>query len=226
MKEILRHFIYKRFNISFSKAGEDLQMMKLIANTTPGVYVDIGCWHPVKASNTYFFYLRNWKGICIDPNPELKALYSKIRPNDIFENCALGNSDLNMNYYMLSDRYSSMNTVNLDFIKKHNLESEIKKVINIPTQTLKSVLEKNISKTDRLDFFDVDVEGYDLEVLKTNDWDLYRPRFIVVESDEALQKDLTSEMNAYLNEVNYTMIGKIVTKDNLGNLFYIDNTKR
>lgn len=226
MKEILRNFIYKRFNISFSKAGEDLQMMKLIANSTPGVYVDIGCWHPVKASNTYFFYLRNWKGICIDPNPELKALYSKIRPNDIFENCALGNSDLNMNYYMLSDRYSSMNTVNLDFIKKHNLESEIKKVINIPTQTLKSVLEKNISKTDRLDFFDVDVEGYDLEVLKTNDWNLYRPRFIVVESDEALQKDLTSEMNAYLNEVNYTMIGKIVTKDNLGNLFYIDNTKR
>lgn len=73
IKEIIRRKIYKRYNISFSQGGgDDIQLYKLLKATNPGVYVDIGCWHPVKASNTYFFNLRGWKGICIDPNPELK----------------------------------------------------------------------------------------------------------------------------------------------------------
>ena len=76
---------------------------------------------------------------------------------------------------------------------------------------------------DRLDFFDVDVEGYDLEVLKTNDWERFRPRFLVVESDLPLKEDLVSEMHDYLVSVGYTLIGKVVTKGNLGNTFYIDN---
>lgn len=56
--------------------GDDIQLNKLIKEKTPGVYIDIRCWHPVKASNTYFFYLRGWKGICIDPNLELKKEYN------------------------------------------------------------------------------------------------------------------------------------------------------
>lgn len=74
----IKEFIRQRYNISFSKAGDDIQLIKLINNRVPGAYVDIGSWHPINASNTYYFYLRNWKGICIDPNPELKLLYNQL----------------------------------------------------------------------------------------------------------------------------------------------------
>ncbi len=224
IKDKIREFIYKRYNISFSKSGDDIQLMKLIKETSPGLYVDIGSWHPVKSSNTYFFYLRGWKGICIDPNPELIDLYAKLRPKDSFLNCALGDSSENLNYYMLSDAYSSMNTLDYDFIVNHKLENEVKEVKNIPVYNLKEVLEKHINPNDRLDFFDIDVEGYDLEVLKTNDWNKFRPKIIIIETDVSIQDDINSPSTQYLANQKYRLLGKSIINQNLGNLFFIDDT--
>jgi FkbM family methyltransferase len=209
----------KRFNISFARAGDDIQLMKLISNNLPGTYVDIGSWHPVKASNTYYFYLRNWKGICIDPNPELKQLYKQFRPKDNFINAGIGNSNTSMDYYMLPE--SSMNTFSYDFLVQHHLEDKIVKKINVPLLSLKEILDKNLNKKDRLDFFDIDVEGLDLEVLKTNDWNKYRPKVIIIESDLSIKKDVNSEIVKYLELQNYKFIGKSIINDDLGNLFFI-----
>lgn len=224
IKDKIREFIYKRYNISFSKSGDDIQLMKLIKDSTPGLYVDIGSWHPIKASNTYYFYLRGWKGICIDPNPEMIDLFAKVRPTDIFLNCALGDSIQNLNYYMLSDKYSSMNTLHYDFIVSHKLENEVKEVKNIPVYNLKTLLEQHVNSNDRLDFFDIDVEGYDLEVLKTNDWNKFRPKIIIIETDIAIQDDINSPVTQYLAQQKYRLLGKSIINQNLGNLFFIDDT--
>lgn len=220
-KNGIREKIYKRYNISFSKAGDDIQLMKLINNNVPGAYVDIGSWHPVKASNTYYFYVRGWKGICIDPNPELQTLYKQLRPKDNFINAGIGNADNSLVYYMLEE--SSMNTFSKDFIKKQELESKIIKQISVPLYSLKEILDKNLGKNDRLDFFDIDVEGFDLEVLKSNDWVKYRPKVIVIETDISIQDDINSEIVKYLEIQNYRLIGKSIINGNLGNLFLISN---
>lgn len=215
LKEVIR----RRYNISFSKAGDDIQLMKLINNNTPGTYVDIGSWDPMNASNTYFFYLRNWKGICIDPNPALKLLYEKYRPTDIFINAGIGMSTDPLSYYTFEE--SSINTFSLDFIKKNNLESKIISTLSIPVLSLKDVLDQHISDNERLDFFDVDVEGFDLEVLQTNDWNKYRPKVIVVESDLDLRADIDSEIVQYLSSQDYRIAGKSIINGNLGNLFLV-----
>lgn len=217
LKEIIR----RRYNISFSKSGDDIQLMKLINNIKPGAYVDIGCWHPVKASNTYYFSLRGWKGLCIDPNPELKALYNKFRKKDHFINAAVGESETNLDYYFLEE--SSMNTMSLEFIKKHNLQDKIIKKTKIPVYSLKSILDKYLTKNDRLDFFDVDAEGYDLEVLKTNDWVKYRPKVVLVETDISIKTDISSEIVKYLESQNYKLLGKSIINGDLGNLFLVSN---
>ncbi|QBN19863.1 FkbM family methyltransferase [Flavobacterium nackdongense] len=223
-KNKIREFIYKRYNISFSQGGgDDIQLTKLIKAERPGVYVDIGCWHPVKASNTYYFYLRGWKGICIDPNPELKTLYDKFRPKDSFINCAIGPKEKSLTYYQLNDNYSTMNTLNYDFIKLHNLENQIKCIVNVPIYNLKDILDKNILEGDRLDFFDIDVEGFDLEVLKSNDWVKYRPKVVLVETDLTIQNDINSEIVQYLETVDYKLVAKSIINGNLGNLFLMDN---
>ena len=219
--DIIKRIIRKRYNISFSKSGDDIQLMKLINSNIPGTYVDIGCWHPIKASNTYFFHLRKWKGICIDPNPELKPLYDQYRPSDHFINAGIGNSNTILDYYMFEE--SSMNTLSYEFIKKHNLESKIIKKIKIPLYSLKEILDQHLNEADRLDFFDVDAEGYDLEILKTNDWIKYRPKIIIVESDDTLQNDIASEIVNYLEAQNYSLLGKSIINRNLGNLFLVAN---
>jgi len=221
MIDKLKRLIRKRYNISFSKSGDDIQLMKLINNNAPGVYVDIGCWHPIKASNTYFFHLRKWKGICIDPNPKLKSLYKKYRPSDNFINAGIGDSETLLKYYMLEE--SSMNTFSYDFVEKQKLESKVMNTINVPVYNLKDILDKNLKENDRLDFFDVDVEGLDLEVLKTNDWNKYRPKVVVVESDISIKQDVKSEITEYLELQNYRLIGKSNINGDLGNLFFLSN---
>jgi len=220
----IRSVLYKKYQVSFSKTGDDIQLMKLIQSSSPGAYVDVGCWHPVKASNTYYFHLRGWKGICIDPNPELQALYSRYRSTDIFENCAIGDQQDPLEYYMLQDPHSSMNTLDRSFIEKHQLTSQIKAVKSIPVYRLDSILAKHLTASDRLDFFDIDVEGYDLEVLKTNDWNRFRPKLVVIETDTPLADDLHSPITKYLEGVQYRLLAKSVIHQDLGNLFYIDNT--
>lgn len=220
----IRSLLYKKYQVSFSKTGDDIQLMKLIQTTSPGTYVDVGCWHPYKASNTYYFYLRGWKGICIDPNPALQELYTRYRPTDIFENCAIGDQQEPLDYYMLHDPHSSMNTLDRSFIEKHKLLTQIKEVKSIPMYSLTSVLSKYLKPSDRLDFFDIDVEGFDLEVLKTNDWNCYRPKIVVIETDTPLQTDLHSPLSNFLDGVQYRLIAKSVINQDLGNLFYIDTT--
>jgi len=89
--------------------------------------------------------------------------------------------------------------------------------------SLKDVLDMNISKNDRLDFFDIDVEGLDIEVLKSNDWLKYRPKIILIETDLSILKDINSEIVQYLATVDYRLIAKSVISGDLGNLFLINN---
>ena len=214
--------INKRFKVSFSKSGDDILLSKLINETIPGVYLDIGSWDPIKASNSYFFYLRNWKGICVDPNPELIEKYKKIRPRDEFVNIGIGDAEDKINYYLLNEEYSSMNSFDLEFIKKHKIEDQIKKTLKIPTMSIETLLDQKLSIGDRLDFFDVDVEGYDLKVLKTNNWQKYRPKIVVVESDVSIDLDVNSELTSYLGSVGYKLVGKTIINKDLGNLFFMD----
>lgn len=221
VKMFITKLIGKYFPISFARSGDDLQVYKLLNNASPGVYLDIGSWHPIKASNTYFFYLRNWKGICVDPNPELKPLFKKHRPNDIFINAGIGPSDSNLNYYMFQN--SSMNTFSDAFIHANHLQDKIKKTIKVPLLSIKEILDERLQPHDRLDFFDIDVEGLDLQVLQTNDWEKYRPKVILIESDLSLKDDIISEITSYLQSKNYKFIGKTIISNDLGNLIFIPN---
>lgn len=226
-KQKLKEIIYRKYNIGFAKSGEDLQLKKLINNNEPGVYLDIGCWDPIKASNSYYFSVRKWKGICIDPNPELKQLYKKFRPNDIFINKGISsNSNYELKYYMLGNDFkSSMNTFDKDFLINNNLLDKVTKSINVPTTRIDTILSENYSSNERLDFFDIDVEGLDLEVLKTNNWNKYRPKIILIESNLGLQDDMYSDITKYLESVNYSLIGKSIIHKTLGNLYFLDDNQ-
>jgi FkbM family methyltransferase len=222
IKEYIRRKIYQRYNISFSKSGEDMQLKQLLKVNRKGVYVDIGCWDPVKASNSYYFHLRGWKGICIDPNPKMQTLFAQKRKSDIFVNSAVGLGNETLTYYMLEDSLSSMNTLDYSFIQQHQLEDKVVTKNEIQTVSLKSILERHIQDGETIDFLDVDVEGFDLEVLQSNDWERFRPKVILIETEQSLAIDLQSEITHFLNEQKYTLIAKSVIQGNLGNLFFID----
>ena len=79
---------WKNIRLSFSQFGEDLLLEHLLPNK--GFYIDVGANHPVTHSNTWLFYRNGWRGIVVEPNPDLAALHRKRRPADVVLEAAAG----------------------------------------------------------------------------------------------------------------------------------------
>lgn len=91
IEEIIKWFklspLYDLFGKrSFSQSGEDMVVDSILGRPKKGFYVDIGAFHPKIFSNTYLFYKRGWRGICVEPNPEAKWKFGLVRPRDVFVN--------------------------------------------------------------------------------------------------------------------------------------------
>jgi len=145
-----------------------------------GFFVDIGAFHPSRSSNTYFFYLNGWTGINIDACPGSMKKFKEVRPRDI--NLEVGVSDQRgeLTYYFIDDE-SSANSFSREFLASLGMLKFVTKEIKVPVVTLTDILDEHFPIGRSFDFMSVDVEGLDYNVLASNDWEKYRPRFIVVE---------------------------------------------
>ena len=214
--------MYKRFHTSFAKSGVDLQVYQLLKQKVNGFYIDIGAHHPIKANNTYFFYLKGWRGICIDPNPQFIPLYKQKRPGDIFMNIGISNSDkAELNYYKLRKELSARNSFSEEYINTNNLIKDVESILSIKVKKLKDVLDEVNRKNVEIDFLTIDCEGLDFEVLKSNNWELYRPMIVCIESHQELLDDLSAASTQFMNSVGYTLVGKTMQGKYVGTLFYL-----
>lgn len=219
MLHLLKPYFYRRFKTSFSKSGEDIQLWQLLKKGH-GTYVDIGGHHPIFGNNTYFFYLRGWSGIVVEPNLIFKDLYQKFRPYDILISEGIADFDGELEYYEFES--SLLNSFSNEHVKKSDLSSSVANVKKMPVKRLSTALER-IGFNQSIDFLSIDVEGLELNVLKGNNWDLYRPRYIILESHKPLLEDLNSEISIFLNERDYTLIGKSMLTNHIGTLWYKSN---
>ncbi len=207
IKEKIKKLIlgYNRFSPSFSQAGEDMILRNLFSKIQDGFYIDVGAYHPTAGSNTYYLHrFRGWRGINIEPNPEQINLFEKVRPSDINLNIGISTKSVKLNYYILKKESSTMNSFSLDFLKKIGQENSIEKIIEVQTYPLQYVLEEHLSKNKCIDLLDIDVEGLDLEVLQSNDWDKYRPKSIVIEID--VDGFETNPVDKFLRNLGYKIV--------------------
>lgn len=165
----------------YSQFGEDVVIAKLLKEKS-GFYIDVGAHHPKRYSNTYLLYKRGWQGINIDPNPESIHLFDKARPRDTNVCVGVGAKKEELAYYMFSD--PAVNSFQEEEAKRWANKSWITPlgVKQVPVDTLQSILS-TLPDIPPVNLLTIDVEGMDLEVLQSNDWEKIRPDMIVVESD-------------------------------------------
>jgi hypothetical protein len=85
-------YIKKNYKIFYSQFGEDRIINELLKKKRKGIYVDVGCYHPKKYSNTFLLYRdRKWRGINIDIEEEKISLFKILRPEDINICCPVSN---------------------------------------------------------------------------------------------------------------------------------------
>jgi FkbM family methyltransferase len=167
-------------NLSWSQEGEDMLLHRILKKKT-GFYVDVGAHHPKRFSNTYFFYRMGWSGINIDAMPGSMKEFEKCRKRDI--NLELGvyhKKDI-LDYYFFNEpalnSFSAKHSEELSLAEKNY---NVKKILKIKVRPLREILAYHL-KGRKIDFLNVDVEGFDLNVLQSNDWSKYRPRFVLAE---------------------------------------------
>ncbi len=207
-KRILDGLIFSYKKIIYSQNGEDCFIENYFKGKKNGTYIDVGSFHPKQFSNTFKLYdSYHWSGISIDARPGSSVLFNKIRPRDLAIETPISNIPTSLEYFSWGDH--SENT--MDPAQANALEKTLGpplKVITMQTRTLKSILDSHLEKNKIIDLMSVDVEGLDLEVLKSNDWKSYRPKLLVVEIfTDKLSLLRTHPVFKFLEENNYEMVG-------------------
>ena len=190
--------------IVYSQDGEDIIFSFLFAKKSKGFYVDVGAHHPYRFSNTYLLYQRGWSGINIDATPGTMSLFNQARKRDINLEVAISQKTGSCYLYEFAEPA-------LNFIKELNEqcnENDVCKKTKIQCITLKEVFLMHL-KTKKIDLLLVDTEGYDLEVLKSNDWTMYRPATIMVEVGvETIDLVVNTKLHKFLISQNYQLAYK------------------
>jgi len=154
-----------------------------------GFYIDIGCFHPIRLSNTMFLHSKGWKGMNIDLNEKTIDLFNISRPKDINLNFGVGSKEETLEYFYNKELFQS-NTLNINFAESF-LKKEGLKRKKIEVKTLSYLLDKYECK-EKIDLIDIDAEGFDLEVLKGIDFEKYIIDLIMIEVhsyDKKTKKD-------------------------------------
>src|SRR3954467_2802816 len=71
-----------RMELSYSQNLEDYHLSLAFAGQTTGTYKGCSAGHPIADNVSFWFYERGWQGIVVEPQPELEALYQRLRPRD------------------------------------------------------------------------------------------------------------------------------------------------
>ena len=130
-------------------------------------------------SNTKFFYERGWTGINIEPNPKRRKLFTKERRRDI--NLSIGIGPMTQKAIFYEFEANGLSTFSLKEAESLlKIGYKLRKKIKVKIYRLEEIMKKYVKSN--IDFISVDTEGLDLEVLKSNNWEKYRPKLLCIET--------------------------------------------
>ena len=192
LKKKLTYKIYLYYNLyirhkahlkrtQYSQWGEDQFINQFFKDKIDGIYLDIGCFHPVMYSNTCLLHRKGWRGINIDINPTSIDLFNILRPKDT-NLCTTINETKETFEIYYDDPFSPVNTLDKQFYENlENKNNKNTKKLFVESKSMQEIL--NISKIDKsIDFINLDVEGMDYKILKNINLKQLKPKLVSIET--------------------------------------------
>lgn len=218
MINFLKKIYYNKYSEkSHSISGVDLIVDRFFSKVKNGIYIDIGCNHPIKYNNTYRLYKRGWKGINVDLDQKSIDEFNKFRPKDHnIKSLISKNNEDTKKIYFFHER-SALNTIEKEILDHGNVKEEDIEIKYEKTKTINDIIEKSIFKNDKINFMSIDIENHEYEALKNFDFKRYSLDLIITECHDLSQKkaeiynnniDFIQSHKVYklLNENNYKLI--------------------
>lgn len=173
--------------VYYAQNREDLLLEAFFPDVKDGFFVDIGAYDPDYDSVTKLFYKKGWKGINVEPQPARYEKFVKARSRDINLNCGI--SDTKGTFTLRAYKNGGLATFSSEIKEaySHVTDSEVANYedIEVPVTTLKDMFKQHAPKT--IHFMKVDIEGLEYEALIGNDWELYRPEVLCIESNHMIK---------------------------------------
>ena len=206
-------FLKKLLKKNHGKNNLDIQLEKYL-NFSNGFFIELGAHDGITQSNTYYYEKKsNWRGILIEPTPKLFKICKKNRSqkNSFFCNACVGFDYKKKDVKLI---YSNLKTTSVDltsdlYRKKHLANPELNffekqsKFIS-KAKTLNSILLQS-NAPNIIDFFSLDVEGAEFEVLNGIDYNKFNFKYIIVETNEfdKLKKFLDNKKYKFIKKFNF-----------------------
>ena len=189
---------FKKFNAYHNL---DKKLLKYI-NYKNGFYIDCGANDGVNQSTTWYFekYL-NWRGILVEPVPEVFSELKKNRNNNnFFYNYALVSKKYNQQKIKFT--FNNKDSLQAKNVSRTGFHKKNEKIITVRCKTLKNILD-NIEIPQLIDLFSLDVEGYEFEVLEGINFNSIKFKYILVETE------FPEKMNNFLIKKGYLFVERL-----------------
>ncbi len=166
-------------HLSYAQNLEDYHLNLIFADQAYGTYVDVGGGHPVADNVSFYFYLKGWRGLIVEPQLALATAYAGIRPRDHVVSSLAGRDDGHIDFHIVDGLHGLSSAV------KANAESAQQYGAGFRTE------QRAVKRLSRLideaglgaiDFLKIDVEGAEPDVLAGLDLKRHRPKIILVEA--------------------------------------------
>lgn len=170
----------------YSQFGQDKFLYEnFFKNKFDGFFMDIGAHDGVTGNNTYFFEKLGWSGVCIEPIPDV---FNKLKNN---RNCAVIEAALSeatgVEDFLVLEGYTEMlSGIIKNYDPRHlaRIQSELnsmggkKQVISC-----KTIRIDDLNLPSIIDYVSIDVEGSELKILETIDFNKYQINFMSIENN-------------------------------------------
>ena len=201
-------FLTNHLRVHYSQFGEDIALREIFGRRRTGFYVDVGCYHPRKLSNTHGLHRRGWHGINVDMEAAKIRLFELARPRDF--NVVAAVSDVPGTVKMYRSRAFGLETTIDEAAARRAFGSRPDgadcETVEVPARTLAEIVAASPFHAEKIDLVSIDAEGHDFAVLRSLDLDVRQPDVIIVEeSDRDIDAILRGEMYAYLHGRDYRL---------------------
>lgn len=163
----------------YSQYYEDYALSYVFRDQAAGSYVDVGANDPDDNSVTKYFYLRGWRGVNIEPNPDMVARLNAKRPEDVTVGVGISDTPGTLTFYRFPT-ISGLSTFDRDVALQHKMAHFDE--LPIPVRTLNDVLDHTDKVGRTFTFMNVDVEGFEKHVLSSIDLTKHRPSVVMIEA--------------------------------------------
>lgn len=195
----MRYFYKGDDKNTYSQYAEDLFIDKVFNYKNEGTYIDVGANDPEVINNTKKFYDRGWRGVNVEPNVDKFEIFQKKRVLDLNINAGVGKSSVPLVFYSFNpDTLSTFSGEVAEKLVADGYALLSKNEVSIIS--LDDVFKK-MGRT-RVDFISIDTEGYDEEVLRSNDWRKNRANLVCIEDDAGDRHDSFFESLGYKKIAN------------------------